>query len=189
MKIAPTGPVFELCQAIENSPLGVWMRASIMAIPIADALHVIAIALVLGTILIVDIRLLGIPSTRWPVTLLSDPLIRCTWLAFVISAITGAAIFVANATTYYINLAFRIKLVLIFLAGVNMMLFEFITVKTVEKWDQGVQPPLAAKVAAAASLTLWISVLVLGRITGYTKEAPFAVTVPDTLDLNSLHFK
>ncbi len=189
MKIAPIGPAFELCQAIENSSLGVWLRGSIMAIPIADAMHVIAIAFVLGTILIVDIRLLGLPSTRWPITLLSHPLIRCTWLAFVIAAITGTLIFVANATTYYINLAFRIKMILILMAGINMMVFEFITVKTLEKWDQEVQPPLAAKTAAFASLTLWIGVLVLGRITGYTKEAPFAVTVPDTLDLNTLHFK
>jgi len=182
------GPVFELCQAIQKSPLGVWLRTNIMAIPVADALHVIAIALVFGTILIVDLRILGIPSTRWSITKLSRALLKWTWLAFIVAAITGALMFVANATTFYINLAFRIKLVLIVLAGINMMLFEFITVRTVGKWDQGVQPPLAAKIGVLASILLWMCVLICGRIIGYTKETPFDVNAPSTLDLDNLHF-
>lgn len=188
MKPAPVDSLLELCRAIENSPLGVWLRTSIMAIPIVDALHVIAIALVLGTILIVDLRLLGIPSTRWPITHLTQSLLKWTWLAFVVAAITGALMFVANATTFYVNLAFRIKLVLLFLAGINMMFFEFITVRTVDKWDRGVAPPLAAKIGGLASIALWASVLVFGRIIGYTKETPVDPTVPDSIDLDNLNF-
>lgn len=181
-------PLLELCRAIEESPLGVWLRTDILSIPVINALHVLALAVVFGSILIVDLRLLGIPSTKWPVSRLSHGLLTWTWVAFVVAAITGTLLFVANATTFYVNLAFRIKLVLMFLAGLNMMIYEFVTARTVSKWDKDVQPPLAAKISGLASLALWSGVVAFGRIIGYTKEAAFEVTVPDTLDLDNLDF-
>lgn len=180
--------LFDLCKAIEDSPIGVWLRTNILAVPTIDALHVLAIALVFATILAVDLRLMGIASNKWRVTSLQHGLLTWTWIAFVIAAITGTLMFVANATTFYINLAFRIKLVLLFLAGINMLIFEFITARTVKDWDVGVSPPLAAKVGGFLSIALWASVLAFGRIIGYTKETPFVVEVPDDLDLDNLSF-
>jgi hypothetical protein len=99
-----------IVHSIEASGAGEWMRMSLKAMPIVESIHVFTSAVVFGTILIVDLRLLGFPNTRRAFTRISDELTRYTWGAFLISAVTGVLMFAANASTYYGNTAFRIKM-------------------------------------------------------------------------------
>lgn len=175
-----------IVQSINDSGVGEWMRMNVKALPIVNALHVIAITLVFGTIFIVDLRLLGIPNTSRPVTRISAELLRWTWVAFGVSAVTGALMFSANANTYYVNTAFWLKMLAIVLAGVNMLVFELVIVRGVAAWDKDVLPPLPARAAAAISLLLWTSVIVLGRVIGFTKGYNFEV--PDEVDPEMFDF-
>lgn len=89
----------------------------------------------------------------------------------------------ANATTFYVNTQFWLKMGAIALAGLNMFIFELLTVKTVAAWDRGAPTPRAAKLAGILSILLWASVIVLGRVIGYTKGVGVGEI---TIDLNSL---
>jgi hypothetical protein len=171
-----------IVQAIEGSGLADWMRMNVKAMPIVEAIHVFTSAVVFGTILIVDLRLLSFPDTRRSFKLIEHELIRFTWAAFVTSVITGSMMFAANATTYYGNTAFRFKMLALLLAGVNMAVFELVTSRSVAKWDKDATPPGAARFAGAASILIWVSVLFLARWIGFTKGYNFAV--PENLDLN-----
>jgi len=90
------------------------------------------------------------------------------WAAFVIAVIAGSLLFISQATEYFVNTTFWIKMCVIVLAGINMLIFELITVRGVEKWDLAAAPPLAARLAGAISLVCWALVVVLGRWTGFT---------------------
>jgi hypothetical protein len=162
---------------LQNSALSEWMRLSLKAVPVVNALHVMSIVTVFGTIFIVDLRLLGFTNVHRSVTRMHDELVRWTWLAFGISFITGALLFIVNAVTYYRNTAFWLKMGAIVLAGINMLVFERITAKSMPNWDRGVVPPSSARAAAAVSIVLWLAVIFFGRWIGFTKGYDF--TIPE----------
>ena len=168
--------------SIEQSGIGNWMRMSVKAMPIVESIHVLTAALVFGTILIVDLRLLGLYDKNRAFTRVERELVPITWAAFVVSAITGVMMFAANATTYYGNTAFRLKMLALLVAGVNMAIFEFATSRSVASWDRAAKAPTAARFAGAASIVIWLGVLFIARWIGFTKGYNYAI--PAGLDLN-----
>ncbi len=166
-----------LIQSIQASPPAQWMRTSLAAMPVVEAIHVLAGATVFGTILIVDLRLLGLPDTRRPVTRVCSEMLRLTWLAFAVSVTAGALMFAANAHTYVGNTAFRLKMLALLGAGVNMALFHGTTFRKVAAWDQNTPVPLAGRIAGAVSILLWVSVIFLARWIGFTKGFDFKIPV------------
>jgi hypothetical protein len=81
--------------------------------------------------------------------------------------VTGTLLFTSNATGYYDNTAFRVKMGLLVLAGLNMLYFQRVTFRGVFAWDQG-QPPSAARLAGVISLGLWCGIIGFGRWIGFT---------------------
>jgi hypothetical protein len=171
-----------LIQAIQASPPAEWMRTSVKAMPIIESLHVLAAATVFGTIFIVDLRLLGLPDTRRPVTRISQEMLRLTWVAFCVAVLAGLLMFAANAHTYYVNTAFRLKMLALLGAGVNMVIFQALTYRTVSAWDQGTPVRLAGRLAGALSILLWVSVICFARWVGFTKGYDFKI--PDKTHIN-----
>lgn len=167
---------------IESSGLAEWLRTSAGAIPTIEALHVMAVALVFGTILIVDLRLLGYPNTRRSFVRTSDELLRYTWIGFGVAVVTGVLMFVANAETYVRNGLFWWKMAALLAAGVNMAVFELVTSRGVKSWDRDTRPPPAAVAAAVLSILIWTSVVVLGRWVGFVPDYDF--TVPEDVQLD-----
>jgi hypothetical protein len=161
--------------SIQASGLAEWMRTSVKAMPIVESIHVLAAASVFGTILIVDLRLLGFPDTRRAFTRVCDELLRLTWVAFALAVVTGALMFAANASTYFGNTQFRLKMLALLGAGLNMAIFQRITFRTVGAWDTGAPTPLAGRVAGAASILIWVAVIFFARWVGFTKGYDFEV--------------
>jgi hypothetical protein len=165
--------MLEIIEALQASGPAEWMRTSLKAMPIVEAIHVLAAATVFGSILIVDLRLLGFRDARRAFTRVSNEMLRFTWAAFAVAVVTGALMFVANASTYYVNTAFRLKLVALVLAGVNMAIFQHLTLRSVAGWDREVRPPTAGRIAGALSILLWIAVIFFARWIGFTKGYDF----------------
>jgi hypothetical protein len=153
---------------LETTPLSVFILESEWAFPTIESVHVIAIALVIGTISIVDLRLLGLASTKRGFTELSHEILPWTWLAFSAAAIAGLLLFISHATEYFDNTAFRIKLLLILLAGINMLYFHLFTCRNVSEWDRSSAVPMAARIAGGISLVCWIAVVGFGRWIGFS---------------------
>ncbi len=147
--------IFEkLWQGLEASPVGDFVASSSWAFPTLETVHVIAIVTVLGSIAVMDLRLLGLASTESKVTEIEHDTLRWTWGAFVLAAVTGLLLFVSKATSYMVNPFFLWKMVLIALAGVNMAVFHIRTWPSVATWDIGREAPRAGKIAAGMSLAL-----------------------------------
>jgi hypothetical protein len=155
-------------QGINDLPLAETIRTSALAFPWLESLHVLAIALVFGTIAVVDLRLLGFASTERPVTVLIRRVLPITWIAFVVAVVTGTAMFISNALTYVDNTAFLVKMALLLLAGLNMLVFHFVTYRTVGTWDASASTPSGARAAGAISISVWVLVIAFGRWIGFT---------------------
>jgi hypothetical protein len=166
--------LFSLFELMQNSALSEWLRTSLKAVPIVNALHVMSIATVFGTIFLVDLRLLGFINTNRSLSRVHHELVRWTWVAFGIAAVTGVLLLFVNAVTYYRNTAFWLKMGAMVLAGINMLVFEHVTAKTMPSWDKG-PTPSAARTAAVVSIVLWLSVIVFGRWIGFTKGYDFSI--------------
>ncbi len=164
----------ELIQLVQASGPAEWMRTSVKAMPIVESIHVLAAATVFGSILIVDLRLLGLRDASRAFTRVSNEMLRFTWAAFGLAVVTGALMFAANAQTYVVNTAFRLKLVALVLAGINMAIFQHLTFRGVAAWDQK-HSPAAGRMAGALSILLWIAVIFFARWIGFTKGYDFGV--------------
>jgi uncharacterized membrane protein len=157
-----------MLERLQASSLAVFIHKTAWALTTVEVIHVFAISLVIGTIAIVDLRLLGFASTRRPFAELSRRVLPFTWAAFALAVIAGALLFVSRATEYFGNTMFWIKMFLIVLAGINMLVFEFITVRSVKEWNLDPAPPLPARLAGGISIACWVLVLVCGRLIGFT---------------------
>lgn len=171
-----------LIAAIENSAPAVWMRGVVAAMPVVESIHVLAAVAIFGTLLVVDLRLLGLRDRRRALTRVSEELLPIAWLAFGTAVVTGALMFSTNAHTYFSNTAFRLKMLALLCAGLNMAVFNLVTRRGVAAWDLSGRPPRAARVAGALSLLLWACVVLLGRWIGFTKGYDFSI--PDGIDLD-----
>ena len=89
-------------------------------------------------------------------------------VAFGTAAVSGFLMFISQATEYFANNAFRVKLVLLLLAGINMLVFELVLARDAAHWDAGVPVPWTGKIAALLSLVLWVSIVFFGRRVGFT---------------------
>jgi len=168
-------------QSIEATGIAEWMRLSVKAMPIVESIHVLAAATVFGTIFIVDLRLLGVPGGGRPFTRISDEMLRLTWIAFALAVITGSMMFAPNASTYFVNTAFRLKMLALLAAGLNMMIFQLVTYRGVGTWDDSM-PPRAARLAGVLSILLWVTVVFLGRWIGFTKGYNFDAAPPPDMN-------
>jgi hypothetical protein len=159
-----------LMQWLQASPLAVFIHKKAWAFTTIEVVHVFAVSLVIGTIAIVDLRLLGLASTKRPFAELSRRVLPFTWAAFVLAVIAGSLLFISRAAEYFVNTVFWIKMSLIVLAGINMMIFEFITVRGVQEWNLNPTPPPRARLAGGISIACWVLVVVFGRLIGFTLQ-------------------
>jgi hypothetical protein len=152
---------------LQSTSLAVYIHKTAWLFTTIELVHVIAISLVIGTIAIVDLRLLGIASATRPFTELARLVLPWTWIAFAIAATAGSLLFISQASEYFVNAMFWRKMVFMAFAGINMLIFELVTVRGVQQWDRKPTPPATARLAGGISLTCWVMVVVFGRLTGF----------------------
>lgn len=153
---------------LENASVPLAIREDDLLFPWIESVHVLAIVVVVGTITVVDLRLLGAASMDRTATRLLRDVLPCTWIAFAVAATTGSLLFSSKAFDYGHNFYFQAKLMLLLLAGLNMVFFHLIGGRRLDKWDALHTTPFLAKLAGALSLTIWATVIVLGRWVGFT---------------------
>jgi hypothetical protein len=155
----------------EDSNLADAIRENDVLFPLIESVHVLAICLVVGSIMAVDLRLLGVASVKRPLSAVTCGILPLTWGAFVVAVGSGSLMFISNAAKYLGNGFFVAKLCLIAAAGVNMLVFHFISARDQSRWDAHARLPLAARLAGGISILLWIAVVACGRWIGFTMEA------------------
>jgi hypothetical protein len=160
----------ELLAFFEDSMIADSIREGETLFPLIESVHVVAISLVVGSILVLDLRLLGLASTHRPAGRLIHAILPVTWSAFAVAATSGFLLFISNATKYLANGYFDAKMVLICAAGLNMVVFHTVSARDLPRWEKERSPPLRARLAGALSILLWIAVVACGRWIGFTMQ-------------------
>src|SRR5947209_10624237 len=152
----------EILHWIRDTWLGATVRQSRWMFAAGETLHFIGLSLLVGGILIVDLRLLGF-LRRIPIraALAFLPFVIA---GFLINLATGIVFFSADPMMYWPNPAFKLKMALILLAGLNALVFTVMAQRRVLGLGLDDDTGRIAKVTAGLSLALWLGVLLLGRL-------------------------
>lgn len=143
---------------LEATPLAAHIGESAW-FPFLESVHVLSAMLVVGTVLMADLRLLGWAGRRYPATVITREVVPWTWGAFVIAAVTGVGLLMPRASWYVANPAFLAKAVLLVLAAVNMLVLHFFALRTERVRLQ--------MTTGACSLLVWAGVVLAGRWIGH----------------------
>lgn len=157
--------LFDWCKALQDTRLGEFVRES--AFPYVEGVHVLGLALSVGTVIWFDLRLVGATMRSRPV---SEVFRELKWWmvgGFCLMFLSGALLFTAHAAKAYANGYFRAKIALIVLAGINTAVYHLTIDRRRDEWNQDPVPPWGARAAGLLSLVLWFSVIATGRIFAY----------------------
>jgi len=159
----------EICVWIENTPFATAIRQSTWLFPAIETIHVLATVIVVGSVTMLDLRLLNIAWRDYTIREVHEEVLPWAWASFAVAAMAGSLLFSSSATKYFHNIPFRMKMVLLLLVGINAASFELGTYRRVANLDQETRIPVVAKIAGALGLVLWIAVVGCGRWIGFTK--------------------
>ena len=171
---------------LQNTALATGIRDSLFLFPILESVHVIGLALVFGTIAVIDLRLLGVASTERPFSRMASEIMKWTWAAFALTVLTGGLMFSTNAAVYFHNGYFRAKMALLVLAGLNVLVFELTARRTLPLWDQSPSAPAVGRAVATVSLVIWVAVIFAGRMIGFTATRAAAEPAPTEINFEDL---
>ena len=154
-----------LVQWIEGGAINSWVLGSAWVWPTLEILHFAGLSLLLGAMLVVDLRMAGF--IRQMSVAAIPRLLPLAAIGFAINLITGSLFFFGDPARYSVNIGFRIKMILVIVAGLNALWFYLRVEPYLKSWEAHGDTPRIAKVIAVASLGTWLGILLLGRLIPY----------------------
>ena len=161
----------EILNAIAASQAAVYLRGSSWAYPAVNALHILGVALLIGAIVPLDLRLVGFIK-RGRLKTLAGVLVPVAAAGLALAAVTGALLFMVKPVGYVGSELFVAKI-----AVIGAGLINIAAVRANPRWSEIVQaddsllnptePDGHLQIAGAVSLVVWLVVLLLGRFVGY----------------------
>jgi hypothetical protein len=152
---------------LAHPAVAAFISESIWLYPIAESSHVLAIALFLGLTVMLDLRLLGLTLRSVPVSEIVSRVLPWAVPGGIVAVVSGMLALLADPDRFVTNVFFQIKAAALVLAVLNLLIFHFAVYSRVREWDLLPKPPLAARLSAVFSLTLWSVVVVTGRLVAY----------------------
>lgn len=157
----------DLLEWLGNTPWSVQLLESFWVWPLIESTHVLTITLFVGATMMMDLRLMGVSFGNLLASDFTDRLLPWIRVGFAIMVITGVLIFYSAPVRYYYNIFFRLKMLVLVLAGLNVWLFHSRIHRRIYEWDAEQRPPRAARVAGAVSIVAWMVVVMSGRMIAY----------------------
>lgn len=154
-----------LVQAIDGGAINTWVLSTYWLWPLLEIIHFIGLSLLLGSMLVVDLRLAGFLRQ---INLQSmQGLLPWAAAGFMMNLVSGVLFFFGDPARYSINIGFQIKMILVLVAGLNVLVFALKIRPLIADWDPHGDTTVLAKTVAWVSLAVWTGVLLLGRLIPY----------------------
>jgi len=131
------------------------LHESVYLWPAIESVHVLTLGLFVGSSAMLDLRLLGLSFTGVSAGKLARRLLPSTTAGFAVMVVSGVLVFYGNPLHFYHNIFFRLKLVLLLLAGINVLVFHRGVWRTIERWEMAAAPPRAARLAGSPAPLRW----------------------------------
>jgi Family of unknown function (DUF6644) len=160
--------LLEICQWLESTRLAALIQESQYGFPLVVGLHILGLAFSVGMLLCVDLRMAGLALRGSRISAVYRGFAPWFLAGYAVMLVSGLTLFTAYATLAYSNVYFRIKVLALLLAGLNALVFHFVTQRSAARWDDAPRPPAGVRAAGVASLALWVLVILAGRMMSYT---------------------
>jgi hypothetical protein len=159
--------VYRFLAWLASTPWSVALHESHYMFLLILTVHVLTLAVFAGTVVMMDLRLLGVTLGRVPVSEVIARLMPWSAAGFVVMFASGVLLFFAAPVLRYENLFFRVKMAALVLAVVNGWVFHHTTHRRSPAWDRDPSPPRHVKAVGVMSLALWALVITAGRFIPY----------------------
>lgn len=153
-------------QWVEDTQLAVTIRQSMWLYPSIETIHIIGIVLLVGPAFMFDLRLLGF-SKQLSVRGLAHHLLPWSRAGLSLVVPSGALLFITNASVLGVDFTFWLKMLLLGVAGINVVIFHTITFPSVADWNYQTNVPVSARIVAVCSIIVWIAIITCGRWLAY----------------------
>jgi len=157
----------DLFQWLNESAVSVWLREGEWQFPIIETIHILGLGLSVGTILWVDLRLMGFVTKQHRISEIVEPLEPWAIAGFVVMFASGLLLFLAEPMKCFTTLSFQLKAVMLVLTGLNVWYFHAKVYPSVAEWDDAAVAPWRAKMVGVVSMFLWFGIIIAGRWTAY----------------------
>ncbi|HXJ85625.1 MAG TPA: DUF6644 family protein [Candidatus Binatia bacterium] len=159
--------MLEFCQWLDQTSVGTTIRQSLWLFPAIETIHLLGMAGLLASVTVLDLRLLGWAGRQQRVSHVAARMIRLAWIGFALQVTTGLLLFSSEAVKVFGNPAFRLKMLLLLLAGLQALMFQTVFSGRLAEWDDRSSMPLGAKLMGLVSILLWVGVVTAGRFIGF----------------------
>jgi hypothetical protein len=159
-------------QWLHDTQFSTVMRESNWAEPIVETVHVLALTLFFGFVVLLDFRLLGVLLKSRPITEVVAQLNVWLTIGYAIMIVTGLLLFAGDPIAFWSTFPFKFKMVLLVVVGINAALFNMTIGKRISEWDLTPNTPWQAKLAGGVSLILWTAIIAAGRVIAYVLPPP-----------------
>ena len=154
-------PIFKF---FDQSWIGLWISDSRWLFPAIEAVHIVALCLLFGALLVLNLRLLGVTLTNKPVKQLARDLAPWVLCSLIIILASGVMLFTSEAMKAYASVPFQVKMLFLFAA----IIFHYTVHRRFTNADPAYQMhPVWNKVVAIVSIILWLGVGIGGRGIGF----------------------
>jgi len=160
-------PLFRFCVWLSERPSSIALHKSVWVYPIIESVHVLGLTLFVGLAILMDVRLAGIGLRKSSASYVARQVLPWIIAGFIPMVISGTLLFYSNPVKFYGNIFFRVKAVLLILAGLNVFVFHNGVWRRVDEWALDPRPPRSARIAGFLSLALWAFIIVAGRLIAY----------------------
>ncbi|MGA2717706.1 MAG: DUF6644 family protein [Candidatus Acidiferrales bacterium] len=157
---------------LHDTSFSIWLRDSTWTEPIVETIHVLSLTLFFGFAVLLDSRLLGITMKRRRISEVLAQLNPWLIAGFIVMTVSGILLFMGDPVSFYQTTFFKVKIILIVLAGLNVLVFNATIGSRMESWDLASPTPGKAKAAAILSLCFWIAIIAAGRAIAYVLPPP-----------------
>jgi len=159
-------------QWLNDTAFSITMRDSTWAEPVVETIHVLTLTLFLGFTVLLDLRLLGVSMRRRKASDVVGELNPWLMGGFLVMIVTGVLLFCGDPVAFYNSIFFKVKMLMLLLAGLNVWLFNATVGREVAEWEIDAETPGRAKAAAVVSLVLWVAIVAAGRAIAYSLPPP-----------------
>jgi hypothetical protein len=157
--------MMELFRWLEHTPIAHAIRDWRWAYPALETGHYIGLSLLVGGIMLIDLRVLGFAPKLQMKSMIG--LLPFVWVGFLINVTTGSLLFIYGAVNFGTNAAFWVKMTCLVIAGLNALAFDLSVKRYSYDWVAAERPPPLVKIFATLSFALWLCVVTAGRWLAY----------------------
>ena len=159
--------ILEICKWLQDMGPATALRESLILFPVVEGAHLLSLTLMMVPVLMFDLRLLGVLWKKEPASAIRNQFLPVTFAGAIVMVLTGLMLFWSEAVKCYNSNYFRVKILMLALATLNVIIFHSTVDRKIHEWENDPVTPGRAKLAGILSILLWTGVIFAGRYTAY----------------------